>query len=132
MSDSREAFKRGSRKYASYGPMFDRAVTTVLSGGVKEHRFSPSGRVVRTVVGSLGDELVDADRPYCSCSDFFFRVTNGKARLCYHLISYMIAAERGKVSVIQLDDEEYGQFYSMLVKDVHKILDRSDASLRLP
>ena len=133
MSDSKEALKVASRRYAAYGPMLDRAVTTVLSGGVKEHRFSPSGRVVRTVVGRLGDELVDPDRPYCSCSDFFFRVTNGKAKLCYHLMSYMIASEHGRVNVVQLDDDEYGQFYSMLVKDIFSVLDRSGASpLRLP
>ena len=134
MSDPKEALKRASRRYAAYGPTLDRAVAAVLSGGVKEHRFSPSGRVVRTVVGRLGDELVDPDRPYCSCSDFFFRVTNGRAKLCYHLLSYMIAAEHGKVNVVPLDDEEYGQLYSMLVKDIFSTLDRSGgvSVLRLP
>jgi predicted nucleic acid-binding Zn finger protein len=114
--------------------MFDRALVTVLAGGVKEHRFRPSGRVIRTVVGRQGDELVDPIKPYCSCSDFFFRVLNGHSRLCYHLLSYLIASEWGRVDVVSLGDEEYGQFYRLVVKDVFSALDRSGgmSSLRLP
>jgi len=123
-----------SRKYSAYGPMLKKAIATVLTGGVKEHRFAPSQRVIRTVVGRQGDEFIDPERPYCSCSDFFFRVMNGKAELCYHLLSYRIATEQGRVDVVTLDDEEYGQFFTMMVKDVFGILDRSGgaSSLRLP
>lgn len=123
-----------SRKYASYGPMLVRALTTARAGGVKEHTFRPSGRVIRTVVGRLGDEFVDPERHYCSCSDFFFRVLNGRAKTCYHLLSYAIATELGKVDVIRMDDEEYGRFYSMLTKDVFGVLDRSGgvSPLHLP
>ena len=128
-----EALKLASRKYASHGPMFDRAVATAAAGGVKEHRFRPSGRVIRTVVGRMGEEFVDPERPYCSCSDFFFRVLNGHSKLCYHLLSCAIAAEHGKVDVIELDDEEYGQFYALIVRDVFGVLERSAAGfLRLP
>ena len=134
MSDAAEAMRLASRRYATYGRMLDRAIATVLAGGVKEHRFAPSGRVLRTVVGHMGDEFIDPEKPYCSCSDFFFRVTNGKAELCYHLLSYRIATEQRKVDVIALDDEEYDQLFAMVVKDVFSILDRSGgvSSLRLP
>jgi predicted nucleic acid-binding Zn finger protein len=129
-----EAIKLVSKKYAAYGPMLDRAMATVLTGGVKEHKFGPSGRVLRTVVGRLGDEFIDPEKPYCSCSDFFFRVLNGKSKLCYHLLSHTIATELGKTEVVIMDDEEYGQFYSMIIKDVFSVLDRSGGapSLRLP
>lgn len=134
MSDAAEVMKLASRRYASYGRMLDRAIATVLTGGVKEHRFIPSGRVIRTVVGHLGDEFIDPEKPYCSCSDFFFRVMSGKAELCYHLLSYRIATEQGKVDVVTFDDEEYGQFYATVIKDVFSVLDRSGGTspLRLP
>lgn len=134
MSDAKEALKLAARRYAGYGAMLDRAIDTVLSGGVKEHRFVPSGRRVYTVVGRLGDEFIDPEKPYCSCSDFFFRVIGGKAELCYHLLSHKIAIDQGKVEVVTLDDEEYGQFFAMVVGDVFRVLDRSSGpqSLRLP
>jgi predicted nucleic acid-binding Zn finger protein len=134
VSSVAEAIKLASRKYSTYGPMLDRAIATVLTGGVKEHKFTPSGRVIRTVVGHLGDEFIDPAKPYCSCSDFFFRVMHGRAEMCYHLLSYRIATEQGKVDVVTFDDEEYGQFYATAVKDVFAVLDRSGgtSSLRLP
>ena len=133
MTDT-ESTKLVSKKYAAYGPILGRAMATVQTGGVKEHRFRPSGRVLRTVVGRLGDEFIDPERPYCSCSDFFFRVLNGKSKLCYHLLSHSIATELGRIEVVVMDDEEYGQFYSLIVKDVFSVLYRSGGapSLRLP
>jgi predicted nucleic acid-binding Zn finger protein len=134
MSTPAEALRLASRRYATYGRMLDRAVATILIGGVKEHRFTPSGRVLHTVVGRLGDEFIDPKKPYCSCSDFFFRVMKGKTELCYHLLSYRIALEQGKVDVVNLDDEEYDQFFAMMIRDVFSVLDRSGgtSSLRLP
>jgi predicted nucleic acid-binding Zn finger protein len=134
MSETKEALKLAARRYAGHGAMLDRAIDTVFSGGVKEHRFVPSGRRIFTVVGRLGDEFIDPEKPYCSCSDFFFRVMGGKAELCYHLLSYKIATDQGRVQVVTLDDEEYGQFFAMVVRDVFSVLDRSSGSqsLRLP
>jgi len=134
MSNPADAMRLASRRYSAHGSMFDRAITTVLAGGVKEHRFAPSRRVIRTVVGRQGDEFIDPEKPYCSCSDFFFRVMNGKAEQCYHLLSYKIATEQRKVDVVTLDDEEYNQLFSMVIKDVFTILDKSGdtPSLRLP
>src|SRR5208337_4108335 len=59
------ALKRQFAKYAKYGRKFDRAVETVVAGGVKEHRFLPSKRKILTVVGNLGDEFIDPEKPYC-------------------------------------------------------------------
>ena len=107
---------------ARYGEKFERAVDAVLAGGVKECRFLPSGRRVLSVVGKLGDEFIDPERPYCSCGDFFFRVKGGREEVCYHLLSYRIAARTGRVDVIKFQDEEYGDYLSAIVSDVFYVL----------
>jgi len=108
-----------------HGPKLDRAIDTVLAGGVKESRFLPSGRKVVTVVGRLGDEFVDPDKPYCSCSNFYFRVLGGREETCYHLLSYGIAAKTGKLDVIEFSDDEYGAYFSATVRDVFEVLRKS-------
>src|SRR5207244_13658276 len=60
--------------YSKYGNKFPKAIEAVLSGSVKKHTFSPSGRVVLTVVGRDGEEFIDPERPFCSCDNFFFKV----------------------------------------------------------
>ena len=124
-SDGKDATRLAFAKYASYGKKLDRAIGAATAGGVKVHRFHPSGRVILTVVGHLGDEFIDPDKPYCSCSHFFFRVLSGRDELCYHLLSYKIAVESNSVKFVDFDDEEYGQFFSSLVTDVFGVLDRS-------
>ena len=103
----------------------DRAIDTVLAGGVKECTFLPSGRRLVTVVGKLGDEFLDPEKPYCSCSNFYFRVLGGREETCYHLISYEIAAKAGRVDVIEFNDEEYGPYLSATVQDVFDTLSKS-------
>jgi predicted nucleic acid-binding Zn finger protein len=112
-------------EFEKYGKKFDRAVDAVLSGGVKEARFLPSGRKVVTVVGRLGDEFVDPEKPYCSCSNFFFRVLGGREETCYHLLSYNIAKKLGRVDVVEFSDEEYGQYFTAAVRDVLEVLRKS-------
>lgn len=87
--------------------------------------FVPSGRKVITVVGRLGDELIDPERPYCSCSNFFFRVMAGREDTCYHLLSYRIAARAGKVDVLEFVDDEFGCYFSATVRDVFEVLQKS-------
>ena len=96
-----------------------------MAGGVKEGRFLPSGRKVITVVGRLGDEFLDPDKPYCSCSNFYFRVLGGREETCYHLLSYRIAADTGKVDVTRFSDEEYGPYLVATVRDVFEVLRKS-------
>lgn len=123
--------KRALAKYSRYGSKLDQAIQTVLAGGVKEHRFMPSGRTINTVVGSSGDEFVDPRRSYCSCSHFFFRVLGGRDETCYHLLSYRIASELGRLDVVTFDDAEYGEIFATIVRDVFGVLDRSSGSQSL-
>ncbi len=117
--------KAKASEFEKYGAKLDRAIDAVLAGGVKETRFLPSGRTVITVVGRLGDEFVDPERPYCSCSNFFFRVLGGREEICYHLLSYKIAVKTGKVDVIEFSDEEYGPYLAATVRDVFNVLKKS-------
>lgn len=120
-------------KYSRYGSKVEQAVKAALAGGVKEHRFVPSGRAIQTVVGSQGDEFIDPRRSYCSCSHYFFRVLGGKDETCYHLLSYRIALELGKLDVVTFDDAEYGQMFATVVRDVFGVIERSSGrpSVRL-
>lgn len=124
-NENREEFKRRFGEFSRYDRKFDKAVDTVLAGGVKENRFLPSGRKLLTVVGNLGDEFIDPEKPYCSCSHFFFRVLSGKDELCYHLLSYKIAFQAGRVEVTKFSDEEYGPVLKAIIGDVFSVLNRS-------
>jgi predicted nucleic acid-binding Zn finger protein len=118
-----ESLKQRFARYSRHGSKFDRAVQTALLGGVKEHLFLPSGRKIYTVVGKLGDEFIDPERPYCSCSNFFFRVLGHKDELCYHLLSFIIASDSGLLDTVTFSDEEYDSVMAAVVKDVFQILD---------
>lgn len=124
-SEERESLKAKSSEYAKYGTKLDRAIDTVLAGGVKESLFLPSRRKVTSVVGRLGDEFINPEKPYCSCSNFFFRVLGGREEICYHLLSYKIAAKTGKVDVVVFSDEEYGPYLAATVRDVFEVLRKS-------
>jgi len=119
---SAESLKQRFPQYHKYGSKLDRALEVVLNGGVKEHHFLPSGRRIYTVVGNLGDEFIDPEKPYCSCSHFFFRVLSHKDELCYHLLSYSIASESGMLDTVTFSDEEYSSVVAAVVSDVFRIL----------
>ena len=121
----RESLKSELAEYQKYGAKLDRAIDAVLAGAVKEARFLPSGRKVVTVVGRLGDEFVDPEKPYCSCSNFFFRVVGGGEETCYHLLSYKLAVKTGRVDVVEFSDDEYGPYLSATVRDVFQVLSGS-------
>ena len=125
MVENRESLTATFTEFRKYGTKLDRAVDAVLAGGVKEARFLPSGRKVVTVVGRMGDEFVDPERPYCSCSNFYFRVVGGREEICYHLLSYRIAAKTDKIDVIEFSDEEYGPYFAAAVYDVFEVLRKS-------
>jgi predicted nucleic acid-binding Zn finger protein len=125
MSERRDALKAKAAEYQKYGTKLDRAVDTVLAGGVKEAKFLPSGRKIVTVVGTLGDEFVDPDGPYCSCSNFFFRVVGGREEVCYHILSYRIASKEGRMDTIEFSDDEYGPYFAATVRDVFDVLRKS-------
>ncbi|MGD1054720.1 MAG: hypothetical protein ABR867_01375 [Nitrososphaerales archaeon] len=125
MEENRQALKEKVAEFAKHGNKFEKAIDTVLAGGVKECRFLPSGRKVFSVVGTLGDEFIDPERPYCSCSNFFFRVMGGREKLCYHLLSYKIAVETGQVAILEFSDDEYGDYLRATIKDVFEVLTKS-------
>lgn len=120
-----DSLKASTAGFAKYGKKWAKALDAVSDGGVKEARFLPSGRKVITVVGRLGDEFIDPERPYCSCGNFFFRVLGGREELCYHLLSYQMAAKTGKIEVLEFSDEEYGPYLSAAVNDVFEVLHKS-------
>jgi len=105
-------------EYARLGNTFKKAVDAVSSGDVKRHVFIPSGRTIYTVLGSNADEFIDPEKPYCSCSNFFFRVMSGKAEYCYHLLSYRIAREAERIEQVTFSDEEYVRFFKAVAADV--------------
>ena len=111
---------------AKYASKFDKAIDTVLSRGVKECRFTPSGRKIIVVVGRFGDELIDPEKPYCSCANFYFKVIQGKEELCYHLISYRIASKAGLMDTMEFGDEEYGPYFTATVDDIMAALDKEE------
>jgi len=125
MEEERLALVAKVPEFAKYGRKFEKAVDAVLTGGVKECRFLPSGRKVLSVVGTLGDEFIDPEKPYCSCSNFFFRVTGGREETCYHLLSYKIAARTGRLDFVEFGDDEYGEYLSAIVGDVFEVLTKS-------
>ncbi len=121
----RDSMKAHLPEFEKYGTKLDRAVDVVLAGGVKESVFLPSRRKVITVVGRLGDEFVDPDKPYCSCSNFFFKVLGGREEICYHILAYRIAVKTGKIDTVEFHDEEYGQYLTAAVRDVFEVLRKS-------
>lgn len=122
--ESIDELKAKVPEFARYGSKLNRAVETVLAGGVKESRFLPSGKTVVTVVGKLGDEFIDPQKPYCSCSNFYFKVLGGREDACYHLLSYWIALKTGRVEVVEFDDEEYPSYLAATINDVFEVLGR--------
>lgn len=95
-----------------------RAAEAVLGGCVKRHVFTPSGRVLYTVVGRSGDEFIDPGKPFCSCNHFFFRVLGGRDRTCYHLLAYEMAKETQRFENVEMHDEEFGAFLRLLASDL--------------
>jgi len=98
----------------------EKARKVVESLAVKLHKFQPSGLEVWTVVGSDRDFLVDFQnsKPYCSCSDFYYRVLSARETECYHLLAAKTAAANEMYSVVEFSDEEFGGFMKALISDI--------------
>ncbi len=74
-----------------FGGRFTKAWEAIRQERVKKYIFKPSYRIVWIVVGRERDYLVMPDAYFCSCNDFYFRVMEKRAHLCYHLIAQKIA-----------------------------------------
>lgn len=116
--ESKEALASRFPQYSKRQGQFEKAVEAAFGGCVKKHVFLPSGRNIFTVVGSHADEFVDPAKSFCSCESYFYSVLTGKAKYCYHLLSYKMAAESDLVEEVQFDDEEYDTFMRLLASDV--------------
>jgi predicted nucleic acid-binding Zn finger protein len=124
---SKEKLETKFAQYSKQKNIFNKAIETVIQNCVKKHIFKPSGRVVYSVVGKSGDEFLDPDKPFCSCSHFFFRVLGGQSEFCYHFLSYKLALESKKIEEITFDDEEYETFMKLIIFDILKnIKDKGD------
>jgi len=105
-------------EYSKYHGHFEKAINTVLGGGVKKHVFLPSGRILYTVVGRSGDEFIESEKPFCSCEHFFYRVLGGRDELCYHLLAHRIALQTQMFDQVEFQDEEHAIFVRLLAQDL--------------
>jgi predicted nucleic acid-binding Zn finger protein len=100
-----------------FGSRFIKASETLKEKRVKKYVFSPSGRIVWIVVGREREYQVIPAAGFCSCDDFYFRVMDQEAHICYHLIAQKIAdALRGYDEV-----EEEDRIFDCLMEEWKKV-----------
>jgi predicted nucleic acid-binding Zn finger protein len=97
-----------------FGDRFTKALHAIDEGRVRKHVFSPSGRLVWTVVGEKGEYQILPLAPFCSCNDFYFRVLSHEAFLCYHLLAQRIAEALNKYVQLEGNNEDYATLLSVL------------------
>jgi predicted nucleic acid-binding Zn finger protein len=91
----------------AFGSQFTKALETLKEKRVKKYVFSPSGRVVWIVVGREREYQIMPAAGFCSCDDFYFRVMDKEAHICYHLIAQKIADALGEYDKIEEEDRLY-------------------------
>jgi predicted nucleic acid-binding Zn finger protein len=96
-----------------FGDRFDKAWRLVEEKRVKRYVFAPSERVVWIVVGRKSEYQVLPFSGYCDCNDFYFRVVDGEAGLCYHLLGQRIVESLEAYEEIK----EFDEFYEGLMSD---------------
>ena len=89
------------------GSRFTKAWDAVKEERVKKYIFSPSGRIVWIVVGREREYQIIPAAEFCSCDDFYFRVMDREANICYHLIAQKIADALGEFDKIEEEDRLY-------------------------
>jgi len=93
------------RLRSAFGDRFDKAWRLVEERRVKLYIFEPSEREAWIVVGRGGEyQILPASR-YCSCNDFYYRVVDGEAGFCYHLIGQRLAEALGSYDEVREGDE---------------------------
>ena len=96
-----------------FNDRFWRALHNLLSNSVKKYVFQPSNRVEWIVIGKNRDYLIVSNL-YCSCDDFYVKVVVQKsAKMCYHLLSKILADILDYHEQINVEDERYEE----LMKD---------------
>ena len=91
----------------AFGLRFTKAWETIKEKRVKKYVFSPSGRVVWIVVGREREYQIMPAAGFCSCDDFYFRVMDREANICYHLIAQKIAEALEEYDKIEEEDRLY-------------------------
>ena len=89
------------------GSRFTKAWEAIQEERVKKYIFSPSGRIVWIVLGRETEYQIMPEAGFCSCDDFYFRVMDSEANICYHLIAQKIASELGSYDQIEEQDKLY-------------------------
>ncbi|RLI15126.1 MAG: hypothetical protein DRO43_02165 [Candidatus Hecatellales archaeon] len=115
----REASEKGalSSRYMNllaqrFGKRFENAWKAVTEGAVKKYVFQPSGRVIWIVVGKERDYQVLPEVDYCTCDDYYYRVLDGEALLCYHLIAQRLAEALNRYELVETEENLYETFMS--------------------
>jgi len=93
------------RLRSAFGDRFDKAWRLVEEGRVKRYVFTPSGRTAWIVVGRGGEYQILPASGYCSCNDFYYRVVDGGAGVCYHLIGQRLAEALDAYDEVREGDE---------------------------
>ncbi len=101
-----------------FGQRFARAWKAVEEKNVKKYMFKPSNRIVWIVVGKQRDYLIMPAADFCTCDDFYFRVMDKQAHLCYHLIAQKLAETLERYGTFEDDDE----IYDALMKEWKKAI----------
>ena len=99
------------------GSRFTKAWEAVQDERVKKYIFTPSCRIVWIVVGRETEYQIMPAAAFCSCNDFYFRVMDKEANICYHLIAQKLA------EALELYDkiEEEDQLYDCLMEEWKKV-----------
>lgn len=97
------------RLRSALGERFDKAWQAVDQRRVKKYVFEPSGRTAWIVVGRESEYQVLPLSGYCDCNDFYFRVVDGEAGLCYHLTAQRLAEALEAYDEVREGDEFYEQ-----------------------
>ena len=95
------------RLRTALGERFDKAWRAVEGHRVKRYVFEPSDRTAWIVVGRESEYQVLPASGYCDCNDFYFRVVDGEAGLCYHFTAQRLAEALGAYDGVREDDEFY-------------------------
>jgi len=89
------------------GSRFTKAWEAVQEEKVKKYIFSPSGRIIWIVVGREREYQILPAAAFCSCDDFYFRVMDREANICYHLIAQKLAEALELYDIIEEEDRLY-------------------------
>jgi predicted nucleic acid-binding Zn finger protein len=108
LRSQREISRRNwMRLHETYGDRFTKAWKLMTERRIKKYTFRPSGRTIWIAVGNSGEYLIYPHAGYCGCSDFYFRVLDKEAPLCYHLLAQRLADTLNHYDEIPEDDEAY-------------------------